>query len=348
VIHPEETEIDELDDDGLAGEAISPSPSPRPAPATAPLCFQLEEENAGGRLDVTLSALAEVPRAQVRRWIEAERVLVNGRASRPSHKVAAGDRIEATVPEPTVADARPEALPIDVVYSDPDLVVVNKAAGMVVHPAPGHPSGTLVNALLHHCGDLAGIGGVLRPGIVHRLDRGTSGILVVAKTDVAHGALAAQFHDHRIERVYLAFVRALPGSESGTVDRPIGRHPQDRKRMSVRTRSGRAACTKWRVEGRYPASGISRLSIRPETGRTHQIRVHLASVGLPIVGDPVYGGGSRRPARRNAAEAALTRPALHAASLGFEHPRSGEWMRFEAPLPADLARLEAALEEAER
>ena len=188
---------------------------------------------------------------------------------------------------------------------------------------------------------------MLRPGIVHRLDRGTSGILVAAKTDEAHRSLAAQFHDHTIDRVYLAFVRALPGAESGSVDRPIGRHPRDRKRMSVHASAGRAALTHWRVERRFPASGISRLAIRPETGRTHQIRVHLSSVGLPIVGDPVYGGGSRRSARRVPAEAALTRPALHAAALGFTHPRSGEPLRFEAPLPPDLAALEAALEEAE-
>ncbi|MBW2272236.1 MAG: RluA family pseudouridine synthase [Deltaproteobacteria bacterium] len=311
------------------------------------LRFSVAEADAGARLDVTLSKLSGVSRAQVRRWIEAERVRVNGRSCRPSQRGAVGDQIEAAVPEATAAEAQAEAIPIDIVYSDADLVVVDKAAGMVVHPAPGHASGTLVNALLHHCGDLAGVGGVLRPGIVHRLDRGTSGILVVAKTDAAHQALAAQFHDHSIERVYVAFVRALPGSESGTIDRPIGRHPQDRKRMSVRTRSGRAACTRWRVEARFPASGISRLSIRPETGRTHQIRVHLSSVGLPVVGDPVYGGGARRPARRSAAEAALTRPALHAASLGFVHPRSGERVHFEAPLPADLARLAATLAEAE-
>jgi len=251
------------------------------------------------------------------------------------------------MPEPAAAEALPEAIPIDIVYSDSDLVVIDKAAGMVVHPSPGHDSGTVVNALLHHCGDLAGIGGVLRPGIVHRLDRGTSGILVAAKTVAAHRALALQFHDHTIERLYVAFVRGLPGSESGTVDRPIGRHPRDRKRMSVHTHSGRAARTHWRVERRYPASGISRLSIRPETGRTHQIRVHLASVGLPIVGDPVYGGRGRGGSRRSAAEAALTRPALHAACLGFTHPSSGERLRFEAPLPPDLAELEAALEEAE-
>jgi 23S rRNA pseudouridine1911/1915/1917 synthase len=336
VNHTEETEFD---DDEVGLEASS-SASGRI------LRFRLEEGDAGSRLDVTLSGLAEVPRAQVRRWIEAGRVRLNGRPCRPSQKARAGDEIEARVPEPAAAEARPEAIPLDIVYSDADLVVVDKAAGMVVHPSPGHDSGTLVNALLHHCGDLAGIGGVLRPGIVHRLDRGTSGILVVAKTDVAHRALAAQFHDHSIERRYLAFVRGLPGNETGSVDRPIGRHPRDRKRMSVRTNAGRSACTHWRVERRFPASGISRLTIRPETGRTHQIRVHLSSVGLPILGDPVYGG-SRRSARRSSAEAALTRPALHAASLGFAHPRSGEWLRFEAALPADLARLEADLLQAE-
>jgi 23S rRNA pseudouridine1911/1915/1917 synthase len=212
---------------------------------------------------------------------------------------------------------------------------------MVVHPAHGHSGGTLVNALLHHCGDLAGVGGVLRPGIVHRLDRGTSGVIVVAKHDRAHRHLADQFRDHSIERVYQALVRGVPGADRGEVDRPIGRHPRDRKRMSVVTTAGREARTLWRVLERFTASERSWLEVRPATGRTHQIRVHLASVGLPIVGDPVYG-------RRHARETAVGRPALHAALLGFTHPASGARLRFEAPLPADIAALLAASRRRER
>jgi 23S rRNA pseudouridine1911/1915/1917 synthase len=218
--------------------------------------------------------------------------------------------------------------------------VIDKPAGMVVHPAPGHPSGTLVNALLHHCGDLAGIGGVLRPGIVHRLDRGTSGVLVVAKNDATHQGLAAQFALHSIERIYRTFVRGLPGADTGRIDRAIGRHPRDRKRMSVESRSGRASLTAWRVLRRYPGSGTSELEIRPETGRTHQIRVHLAAAGLPVVGDTVYG-------RARGPDAKLGRPALHAEHLGFRHPSTAEMLHFDAALPADLVALVASLGPAE-
>jgi 23S rRNA pseudouridine1911/1915/1917 synthase len=207
---------------------------------------------------------------------------------------------------------------------------------MVVHPGPSHSSGTLVNALLHHCGDLAGIGGVLRPGIVHRLDRGTSGVLVAAKHDEAHFALAEQFREHRVERVYLAVARGTPGDDSGRIELPIGRHPRDRKRMSVSTRAARAARTAWSVRRRFPTSGAALLEVRPETGRTHQIRVHLAATGLPIVGDSVYGRSKGRAF-------AIARPALHAAVLGFDHPRGGERRRFEAPLPPDFAELVHAL-----
>jgi 23S rRNA pseudouridine1911/1915/1917 synthase len=214
----------------------------------------------------------------------------------------------------------------------------------VVHPAPGHASGTLVNALLHHCRDLSGIGGVLRPGIVHRLDRGTSGVMVAAKNDAAHARLAEQFQTHAVERVYLALVVGTPAAEAGRVDRPIGRHPRDRKKMSVRTRSGREAHTAWRVRRRFPRSGVTLLEVRPETGRTHQIRVHLSASGMPLVGDPSYGRAGRRgPAR----ELRLERPALHAAVLGFDHPRSGERLRFEAPPAPDLAGLLARLAAAE-
>jgi 23S rRNA pseudouridine1911/1915/1917 synthase len=307
--------------------------------------FVVGEAEAGERLDRALAELAGVPRARAQRWIEAGRVRLAGAPARASRRVLEGERIVADPPEPEVSALRPEPIPLPILHEDAHLVVVDKPAGLVVHPAPGHPGGTLVNALLYHCRELAGVGGVRRPGIVHRLDRGTSGVMVVAKHDEAHLALAAQFHDHTVERVYLAFVRGAPGADVGRVDRPIGRHPRDRKRMSVAARGGRAARTAWRVRTRWPRLGVALLEVRPETGRTHQIRVHLASAGLPLLGDAVYGRGGRREAKALAPD--LRRPALHAAVLGFDHPATGERLRFEAPLPADLLALRAELDRRE-
>lgn len=298
------------------------------------------EGDAGDRLDLVLSSIADISRSQARRWIDAGLVCVNGGVFRPSHRVQTGDLLEATPPEPLPSPLQPEPIPLSILHEDDDVIVVDKPAGLVVHPAPGHACGTLVNALLYHCGPLAGVGGVLRPGIVHRLDKGTSGVLVAAKNDVAHRNLAVQFHDHTIEREYRALVRGLPGAEVGDIDRPVGRHRRDRKRMSVHAGVAREARTRWRVLQRFPASERSWLEIRPETGRTHQIRVHLASIGLPIVGDPVYG-------RARSGGAAPGRPALHAARLGFAHPRTSQRMRFEAPLPEDLGALLADLERRE-
>lgn len=305
-----------------------------------PLSFTVDESGAGERVDAALAALTDVSRAQVRRWIDAGRVRVGDETVRPSRRLQLGETIEARPLEPVAMRLAPEPIPLVVLHEDADLIVVDKPAGLVVHPAPGHPGGTLVNALLHHCGDLAGIGGVLRPGIVHRLDRGTSGVLVAAKHDAAHQALARQFAEHSIERVYRCWVRGLPRQDQGRIDRPIGRHPRDRKRMSVETRAGRPSITAWRVARRFPSSGVSELEIRPETGRTHQIRVHLASAGLPLLGDTVYG-------RARGREAALGRPALHAARLGFDHPRDGVRAIFEASLPEDLIELVADLGPAE-
>jgi len=304
------------------------------------LKFIIGEAEEGRRVDFALASLSGISRSQARRWIDAGFVHVDGQPRRPSGRVWAGAELEVTPPESVASPLTPEAIPLSILHEDDDVIVVDKPAGLVVHPAPGHPGGTLVNALLHHCGDLAGVGGVLRPGIVHRLDRGTSGILVVAKCDAAHVALARQFHDHSIEREYRALVRGLPSCDDGRISRPIGRHPRERKRMSVHTHRGREAHTAWRVLGRFPISDRSWLAVFPETGRTHQIRVHLASAGLPIVGDPVYGRAKRR-------ERGLDRPALHAQVLGFSHPRTGERLRFVAPPPADLERLLAELERRE-
>ena len=304
--------------------------------AVPPLRFVVGEAEAGQRLDRALAELAGISRAQARRWIDDGRVTLGSAVARASRHVAFGDALDARPPEPVASEVVAQDLPLAILHEDADLLVLDKPAGLVVHPAPGHADGTLVNALLHHCRDLSGIGGVLRPGIVHRLDRGTSGVMVVAKRDAAHTALAGQFHDHTIERVYLALVVGTPRADAGRVDRPIGRHPRDRKKMSVHTRSGREAHTAWRVRERFPTSGASWLEIRPETGRTHQIRVHLASAGMPIVGDAVYGRARRRDLR-------LARAALHAAVLGFDHPTTGERMRFEAPPPDDLAELLARL-----
>ena len=301
------------------------------------LDFIVNEASEGSRVDAVLAALTGESRAQVQRWIDAGRVQVAGRPVRSSRVVHLGESIEARPTEPVALEVSPERIPLHILYEDEDLIVVDKPAGLVVHPAPGHPGGTLVNALLHHCTDLAGIGGVLRPGIVHRLDRGTSGVLVAAKHDAAHAGLSSQFAEHSIERIYHAFVRGQPGAESGRIDRPIGRHPTDRKRMSVASRAGRESITSWRVLRRYPKSVVSELEIRPETGRTHQIRVHLAAIGLPIVGDTVYG-------RARGRDASLGRPALHARRLGFDHPIRGERLCFDAPLPAGLLELVEALE----
>jgi 23S rRNA pseudouridine1911/1915/1917 synthase len=304
------------------------------------LHFIIDESEADQRLDSALAAVAGITRSQARRWIDADRVRVNDCSCRASQSVRMGDVLDATPPELAKSTLEPEAIALEILYEDEDLIVIDKSAGMVVHPAPGHSSGTLVHALLHHCDNLAGIGGVERPGIVHRLDRGTSGVLVAAKCDEAHRHLAEQFHDHTIERVYRAVIRGTPSADEGRVDRAIGRHPKDRKRMSVRGSAPREAQTVWRVTRRFPKCQRAALDIFPETGRTHQIRVHLASIGLPIVGDTVYGRARSRGVE-------LERPALHAAVLGFAHPRSGKSMRFEAPLPADMTTLLANLERRE-
>jgi 23S rRNA pseudouridine1911/1915/1917 synthase len=276
-------------------------------------------------------------------------VLVDGRTTRPSARLRPGQAVSVLVPAPEPALPRPEDIPLEVLHEDASLLVVNKPAGLVVHPGAGRPGGTLVNALLGRVRDLSGVGGVLRPGIVHRLDRGTSGLLVVAKDDAAHRALVRQFASRAVEKEYLALVLGVPGRATGEIDRPIGRDPVHRQRMSVRAPRGREARTSWRVEERF--DGAALLRVRIHTGRTHQIRVHLASIGHPVAGDPLYGGTRTPSSRRSEARdilASLERPALHAARLAFTHPATGERREFAAPLPPDLVEVVDRLREASR
>ncbi len=269
---------------------------------------------------------------------------VDGAVSRPSARLRAGQRVRVAIPEPAAAVPAPEAIPLAIVHEDAHLVVIDKPAGLVVHPGAGRDSGTLVNALLHHVRDLSGVGGVLRPGIVHRLDRGTSGLLVVAKDDATHRELARQFASREVEKEYLALVLGVPQRKQGTIAAPIGRDPVQRKRMSVRASRGREARSQYAVVEAF--DGAALLRVRIMTGRTHQIRVHLASLGHPVAGDATYGGTRTPSSRRSAARQALrtlVRPALHAARLAFTHPATGARVAFESPLPADLAGVVAEL-----
>ena len=268
-------------------------------------------------------------RSQATRLIESGEVAVNGRAVSKSYKLAGGEDIAVTLPEPEPVEAVPQDIPLDVVYEDADVIVVNKPSGMVVHPAPGHPDGTLVNALLYHCaGTLSGIGGALRPGIVHRIDRDTSGLIIAAKNDAAHQYLSAQLADHTLARTYECIVVGALREDRGTVDAPIARHPTDRKRMAV-VAGGREAVTHWEVIARYP--GYTHVRCRLETGRTHQIRVHMAYIGHPILGDTVYGAKKEVPG--------LTGQCLHAVGLRFLHPRTHEVVELSCPLPDEFTRM---------
>ena len=305
----------------------------------------MDEAGAGERLDRWLAGvMPDVSRARLQAIITGGGVLVDGRVARPSRRLKTGQSISVRLPAPRPAVPLPEDIPLAVVYEDPHLLVVDKPAGLVVHPGAGRATGTLVNALLHRVRDLSGIGGVVRPGIVHRLDRGTSGLLVVAKDDASHVALSRQFSGRTVEKEYLAVVLGVPRAAEGTIDVPIGRDPVHRKRMSVRAPRGRAAQSIYRLVEAF--DGAALLRVRIATGRTHQIRVHLAALGHPVAGDLTYGGrrppASRRPEARAALEA-LTRPALHAARLVFTHPATDERMSFESPLPADLQALLAVL-----
>jgi len=296
--------------------------------------LEVGPEYDGVRLDSFLSALvADRSRSQLQKLIKEGRVtgpIADVKASTP---VKAGQRFLVEIPAPEAATALAEDLPLTILYEDQDLVVIDKAAGMVVHPAAGHSSGTVVNALLHHVDDLSGIGGELRPGIVHRLDRGTSGVMVVAKNDTAHQELSRQFQDREVEKEYFALVWGTVHAGK-RIDAPIGRDPGDRQKMSTRARRARSAVT--RVTRAEHLRGVSLLQVTIATGRTHQIRVHLNAIGHPIVGDPTYGGVHRHVANDVRAVQRLERPFLHAARLAFTHPGDGRRMEFNSPLPADL------------
>lgn len=299
------------------------------------------------RLDAFIARTVEgVTRSAAQRLIEEGRVTVNGKVEKPSLKLKGGERMLVEIPPPAPAEPEGEDIPLAVLYEDSDLIVVNKPAGMVVHPAAGNMDGTLVNALLWRCKDLAGIGGEMRPGIVHRIDKDTSGVLVAAKNDAAHNALSLQFREHTIKRVYRALVFGSPKSDRGKIEQAIGRHPTDRKKMSGAARHGKRAVTHWRVIGRYP--GITFMELRLETGRTHQIRVHLSEAGHPLVGDAVYGGGGRLANIHDPVLVKLVkelgRQALHAKTLGFIHPATGQYMEFDTEIPEDMARIIAYLE----
>ena len=290
-----------------------------------PILLQTSEADAGTRLDACLArAIEDLTRSAAAKAVEDGRVLVNGKAPNKSYKLTGHEQIEFTPEEPAPIDAVPQDIPLDVVYEDDDVIVVNKPKGLVVHPAPGHPDGTLVNALIHHCGDsLSGVGGEKRPGIVHRIDKDTSGLLIAAKNDFAHAHLAAQLKDHSLARTYECIVCGNLREDSGTIDAPIGRDPVNRKKMAVTEKNSRSAVTHWEVIARYP--GYTHVRCKLETGRTHQIRVHLAWRNHPILGDTVYG--HKKP------ELGQSSQCLHARELTFVHPRTGERMTVRCELP---------------
>lgn len=318
--------------------------------------FQVGAPSAGTRLDLFLaSACSDLSRSRIQRLIKEGAVRLSGASAKRSHVVRAGDEVEVEVPEPRTSIVQPEEIPLSVLYEDEHLLAIDKPAGLVVHPAPGHASGTLVNALLHHVRDLHGIGGELRPGIVHRLDRNTSGVLLVAKTDLAHASLSHQMKRRSMRKEYLALVAGVPRVRKGEVTFAIGRDPRDRKRMKAFRAAeeppagARQARTLYEIEQEWFALGLTLLRCRLVTGRTHQIRVHLAASGLPVVGDPVYGRPRYDRVREPALKKRLAefpRQALHAERVAFRHPASNQPIEIEAPLPEDLRNLLGAIDAA--
>ncbi|MGE0085147.1 MAG: RluA family pseudouridine synthase [Desulfococcaceae bacterium] len=304
-----------------------------------------DEQRAGQRLDVLIAShVSECSRSLAAALIRKGMIQVENETRKPGYRVQTGDRIWGSIPRPEPSVFRPEPIPIRVIYEDADIILIDKPSGFVVHPAAGHADGTLVNALLHHCPDIRGIGGEIRPGIVHRLDKDTSGILAVAKNAEAMASLAEQFQARTVRKKYLALIHGQPEKNSGNISLPVGRHPADRKKMSVISTKGRAAETLWQVRERFPETAL--LDIDLKTGRTHQIRVHCAAIGHPVVGDQVYGG--RSPKRHSPEISVLlksvSRQMLHAWQIRLIHPGTGEEMFFEAPVPEDMAQLITSLE----
>ena len=289
-------------------------------------CFEITDMEEDERIDKCLALLVDsLSRSFIKKMIGAGNVRVNGAAAKASYRVKLEDQVEFELPEAVEPEIEPEDIPLDILYEDADVIVVNKPKGMVVHPAAGHYSGTLVNALMYHCGDgLSGINGVMRPGIVHRIDMDTTGSVIVCKNDAAHGCIAEQLKEHSVTRRYEAVCYGVLKEEQGTIDKPIGRHPTERKKMAVNERGGKRAVTHYRVLKRFRE--YTHIECTLETGRTHQIRVHMASIGHPLLGDEVYAGNRKCPYR-------LTGQTLHARTLGFKHPATGEYIEVDAPLP---------------
>ena len=306
---------------------------------TEPIIFEVSAELVGKRLDAAVAQMTDLTRSAAAKLIDSGAITVSGKGAAKKYELKLGEVVSVTLPEPEICDAIPENIPLDIVFEDSDIIVINKPSGMVVHPAPGNYTGTLVNALLYHCGEsLSGIGGVMRPGIVHRIDKDTSGLLVVAKNDISHTVLSAGMKEHAIVREYHALVRGGFSEDAGTVDLPIGRHPTDRKKMAVirdTEHTARDAVTHYEVIERY--GEVSYLKLRLETGRTHQIRVHMSYKGHPLLGDELYGGGTTK--FEKAHPKLFDGQALHAKKLSFEHPISTELLTFECDLPDNFKKM---------
>lgn len=305
------------------------------------ITFTIGKREVGERLDIFLTHKANsFSRSQIKRIITEGNVRVNNLRMKSGYRLKEGDFVILTKEEPKGYDVMPENIPLTIIYEDASIIVLDKPSGMVVHPAAGNYHGTIVNALLFHCNDLSGVGGVLRPGIVHRLDKQTSGLLIVAKSDSAHRGLSKQFKNHMVKKLYKALVHGNIKDENGLIELPVGRHPTDRKKMSTKSKRGKMAVTRWNIVERYNIATL--LDVEIETGRTHQIRVHLNTIGHPIIGDAVYGNSKKRTSEikndilRNALKR-IKRQALHASKIGFHHPFDDRYLEFSSPLPDDMA-----------